>query len=181
MQSDKTACETLLDWWQRCRGARPMPTRAELDPIDLKSILPNLVLIEVKPGDAPGQHGFVFRLVGTEVDERFGARLTGLSLEQAPLGMARESIRKQYEETVAAARPVFCNHGIIVNEERFVEYDRVLVPLAGADGAGVVAIAGAIDFRCAYLLTRGRLLACAEHAYCKRIDLCLAAQVYDGC
>lgn len=170
--NDTLATRILLDWWQSMRGQRPMPARADLDPAALKSILPNLMLIDVRPDVAAQDHVFTCRLAGTEIDNRFGIKLTGLRLEEVPLGDALASIRRQYETAIAEARPVFCSHSVMVGSERYVEYDRVVVPLGGAEGE-VKALAAAIDFKCAYLVTQGRPPACAHPHHCDRIDLCL--------
>ena len=70
MASDRTATQALLDWWHGKRGERAMPSRAELDPIELKAILPNLLLIDVAPAPNGSGHVFSCRLAGTELDER---------------------------------------------------------------------------------------------------------------
>jgi hypothetical protein len=49
MTGGKSATQFLLEWRQSTRGARAMPARAEVDPLALKAILPNL-LIDVAPG-----------------------------------------------------------------------------------------------------------------------------------
>jgi hypothetical protein len=53
----------LLAYWHERRGNRDMPSRRDLDPADIRSLLPNLVLIDV----AEGCTDFRFRLIGTSV------------------------------------------------------------------------------------------------------------------
>jgi hypothetical protein len=174
MTKSNPATQILYDWWQNRRGERAMPARAELDPVELKSILPDLVLIDVRPvpGGGPG-HAFAYRLAGTEIDSRFGIRLTGLTVEQLPFGDAGASIRQQYETAVREKRPVSCSHRVVVGGERYVEYERLVVPLSG-DGPDVVtALAAAVDFRCAFGIDQGRPPYCSGQVFCDRIDLCL--------
>ena len=121
MTKSKPATQVLYDWWQNKRGIRAMPTRAELDPADLKPILADFALIDVRPADGEGL-AFTYRLAGTEIDDRFGMRVTGLTLEQVPFGDAGPSIRQQYETAVREKRPVFCSHKLVVWGERYVEY-----------------------------------------------------------
>jgi hypothetical protein len=53
----------LLGYWNRIRGGRSMPARRDLDPAEVHTLLPNLVLIDV----AEGVTDFRFRLMGTAV------------------------------------------------------------------------------------------------------------------
>ena len=53
----------LLEYWNRIRGGRAMPARRDLDPAEVHTLLPNLVLIDV----AEGGTDFRFRLMGTAV------------------------------------------------------------------------------------------------------------------
>ena len=52
-----------LAYWERLRGARAMPSRADMSPVDMLSFLPNVILVDVmaEPMD------FRYRLVGTKV------------------------------------------------------------------------------------------------------------------
>jgi hypothetical protein len=173
MTKSKPATQVLHDWWERKRGDRIMPTRAELDPIELKAILPDLVLIDVRATPDGEGHLFTYRLTGTEIDSRFGIRLTGLTLDEIPFGDAGALIRRQYEAAVRDKRPVFCCHNVIVGGGRYVEYERLVVPLAGEIPGEVTALAAAVDFRCAYEIEKGRPPHCGGQGYCDRIDLCL--------
>jgi len=55
-------CAALLEYWDRKRGARPMPSRAEIDPAELKPILPHIMMLTAE--HAPFR--VLYRLVGTE-------------------------------------------------------------------------------------------------------------------
>lgn len=61
----------LYIYWAACRGARAMPARADLDPVEMKPFLPHLMLFDVL-GDR-----FRYRLVGTQVVRDFGRDITG--------------------------------------------------------------------------------------------------------
>jgi hypothetical protein len=167
------ATQILHDWWESKRGDRAMPARAELDPAELKAILNAFVLIDVRPAAGGDDLAFTYRLAGTEIDDRFGMRITGLTLEQVPFGDAGASIRQQYEAAVREKRPVFCSHNVVVGGERYVEYERLVVPLGGDVPGEVTALAAAVDFRCAYVIEQGRPPLCCAPGFCDRIDLCL--------
>jgi hypothetical protein len=185
MDGIEPASQVLLAWWESRRGSRRMPLRSELDPADLKRILPSMLLLDVRPGAEQGRHVFGYRLVGTEIDQRFAARLTGLTLDDAPLGEVKPSIQAQYEMAVREMRPIFCSHEIVVNDSRHLEYQRLVVPL-GAEGLPgaplqVTALAAAVDFHCGYLLSRGRPDDCPHQTFCDRIDLCTSPQLFEAC
>ena len=53
--------QALYRYWDRQRGARLMPARGDLDPLDMKPFLPGLLLVDVVADDRL----YVYRLVGT--------------------------------------------------------------------------------------------------------------------
>lgn len=69
----------LYDYWNAQRGTRSMPARGDLDPIDFKSILPVLILIDV----VADPRRYVYRLVGTHEVEMRGGDPTGKPVEEA--------------------------------------------------------------------------------------------------
>lgn len=103
-----------------------MPARADIDPLDVPPILPNIVLVDVT-GDPPR---FRFRVVGTDIVFRYGAELTGRDLEQVDLGTELGSVRSQYEETTRERVPTYCRHQIETGGGKLLRYERLLLPLA---------------------------------------------------
>lgn len=68
----------LLDYWKRMRGpGRNVPCRHDLNPADVQSLLPWIMLLDVTGDD------YRYRLVGTGLDGLFGRALTGNTLCQA--------------------------------------------------------------------------------------------------
>ena len=65
------------DYWNARRGPRPMPGRADLDPADIKPLLPHVVLADVLRDTAFGPLDFRYRLIGTMVDDHSSGRFTG--------------------------------------------------------------------------------------------------------
>jgi hypothetical protein len=70
---------TLYDYWNAKRGVRLMPARTDLDPVDLKPVLPKLILIDV----VPDARRYVYRLVGTQEVEMRGSDPTGKPVAEA--------------------------------------------------------------------------------------------------
>ena len=71
--SDNPRFLELKAYWDRKRGARAMPLRSDIDPLELRRHLGSLVLIDV----LPGMTDFRMRLIGTRIVETYGRDSTG--------------------------------------------------------------------------------------------------------
>jgi hypothetical protein len=56
-------CAALLAYWNRQRGDRPFPARAEIDPGELKPLLPHIMMLSAERNP----FRVCYRLVGTEI------------------------------------------------------------------------------------------------------------------
>lgn len=66
-------------YWDEKRRTRPMPSRADIDPVDLKEHLGWIMLLDVI-GD---YEDFRFRLIGTKVTRYFFVEATGKTVREA--------------------------------------------------------------------------------------------------
>ncbi|HVI90552.1 MAG TPA: PAS domain-containing protein [Dongiaceae bacterium] len=64
-----------LRYWQVIKTDR-LPSRLDIDPIDIPDLLPNIMLLDVLEGGKD----FRYRLAGTAVERNFGAPIKGLTL-----------------------------------------------------------------------------------------------------
>jgi hypothetical protein len=94
---------TLHAYWSAKRGQRAMPSRADLDPGDLKALLPHILLIDVVEGGAD----FRYRLVGTEIERHIGRTLTGRLISEVLSGEYLDYIRSLHRRAIAEAAPVY--------------------------------------------------------------------------
>ena len=78
------ACNALLETWLAWRVARCLPQRSDIDPADLRLVLPYIIIVEIR---APDQA--IVRLAGTAYREMFGLELTGQNLNDLVSGEAR--------------------------------------------------------------------------------------------
>jgi len=93
---------SLHDYWLRCRRGGGLPSRADIDPVDIPSLLPHVMLVDVL---AEGPR-FRFRLVGTQV--AIGKDPTGRFLhEAAPKGLFGHHLGALYARAVREARPFY--------------------------------------------------------------------------
>jgi len=142
----------LYDYWDQKRGGRRMPTRADLDPLEMQPWLGNLLLIDVTGGN-----GFVYRLYGTAFVDSFGIDMTGRSVDDlAP--EQRDRVRGDYEAVAATGQPrarlytaLFeaTSSGLrpppktAVRAPQVVTWERLILPLGGAADTVAMLLVGA--------------------------------------
>src|ERR1700761_7913118 len=69
-----------LDYWTSRKSGRAMPTRADISPSALRSVLPQIALVEVPAaGDRPT--AYIVRLAGDAIHQVFGP-LTGKPIDE---------------------------------------------------------------------------------------------------
>ena len=118
-------------WHSKCDRCH-MPSRADLDPVEIPDLLPHVTLVDVVPDD----RRFVYRLVGTsEVDVR-GRDPTGLSVAEAYFGPTPESAVQNYVTVAETKRPVFERTDFTSANGRFVDEEALFLPLS-SDGIAV--------------------------------------------
>jgi len=122
----------MYDYWLAKRGSRAMPARADLEPAEIKKLLPMMVLVDVT-ADA---RRFVYRLVGTqEVAER-GNDPTGKSVAEAFFGGSVEESLSCYEY-VARNRAPFCYRDPYADADGQLQTDDIIYLPLSDDGVAV--------------------------------------------
>lgn len=125
----------LFDYWHaRMQGDR-LPARADIDPAELRSLLPRLALIDVLREEQG--LAFRYRLTGTEIVSRAGRDPTGKRFEELYRGDYLQTANETYRQVVESARPHTSDRVYpLVPGREYMTYDRLLLPLAG-DGVTV--------------------------------------------
>jgi len=116
-------------WRERCRDG-VLPSRADIEPLDLVDVLPHLILVDV----AHEPFEMRYRLVGTWICEHGGRDPTGENLEAAHFSSNWEKTRDEYRRAIDNGAPVFASARPIDAGKEFVPINRVFLPLAGPDG-----------------------------------------------
>ena len=121
--------QQLYDYWSQKRGARKMPSRADLDPLGMTFIMGNVILVDVIAGEPPG---FRIRLHGTNLVERAHYELTGKMLDELPQVEFRDLTRQSFAKVANTAEPLrVMNDRLLDDQAR--RYETIILPLSGDD------------------------------------------------
>jgi hypothetical protein len=94
-------CE-LFDYWRAKCSETSFPVRADIQPAELKALLPSLSLLDVL---GAGGLELRVRLAGTRLRDYFGIETTGRRLDEFELGDQRGYWEAAYREVIEGARP----------------------------------------------------------------------------
>lgn len=135
--------QELHDYWDRKRGGRPMPGRADIDPVDLKAVLPLLILIDV----VPDHRRYLYRLVGTHEVEMRGRDPTGQPVAAAYYGESAEDTTRYLDRVVRTRQPLLYRGTYQPLSTRTQREEVLFLPLS-KDGGTVtmILVLGHIDW-----------------------------------
>lgn len=125
--ADDRVLLNLAAYWSAKRAGLPLPSRSTIDPLDMpRRLLPHLVLVE-----PTGQGREVrFRLVGTELVQRFGRDATGKTSTEFFTGPFLDYFEDLYATVFAKAQPLFVETQRNWPEEGHGRMRRLLLPVA---------------------------------------------------
>jgi hypothetical protein len=125
----------MFNYWRSKRAGRSMPARADLDPAEIKTLLPSMVLVDVIY-DAAGKADFVYRLLGThEVDVR-GENPAGRRVADAYFGPSLENVLGCYQAVVDSRVPYVDDDYYVRDGDDFADEANIFLPLSN-DGERV--------------------------------------------
>ena len=137
---DDLRLRALYDYWQRKRDDRPLPARADIDPIELKYLLGNLFLVDV----AYGPLRFRYRLAGTNIVQLLGRELTGRTVDDLEgLPMGPQIVKQHFSEVVLSREPSYKLLELTIGRTPIV-YRRLLLPLSPDGGAVNMLLGGGV-------------------------------------
>jgi len=121
----------FADWDKRKRG-KALPPWDAFDPVDLKYILGNLVLLDVERGDP---FKFRYRVFGSNVAAQRGYDLTGKYVDEFPAAERRAFLIEQYTEIAESGLPLHAIRDVRQDGRKF-HHEILSLPLA-SDGQTV--------------------------------------------
>lgn len=133
----------MTDHWQRLRGDRRVPPRNELDPSEIKELLPYVMLVDLE-GDPLRVR---YRLVGTEVVTWAKLDFTGLYLDELTFSDLEESdvFIEGYRAMQRTGLPHFARIRTFEYRDRMLYYECALLPLS-SDGVTIDKALGIEDY-----------------------------------
>jgi hypothetical protein len=138
--------QRVFDYWDAKRGERAMPTRQDIDPSEIKSLLPHIMLGDVLRGPNDRQpYDFRIRLVGTAVEPRFSGRRTGVLMSDLIPWTAESKAWGKLETVVRTAKPSFEPVPYVGQHSDYMTMVDVALPLS-EDGVSVSMLLVAMDF-----------------------------------
>jgi hypothetical protein len=122
--------EALLAYWDRLRPPGGIPCRADIDPFAIRSLLPNISIVESVAGGADWR----FRLIGSAVIYRHGFDATGrcMSRTLGPEGLA--AMQGEYRRAIRLCEPSTMRSRYFCARRDDFGVERVLLPIVGRDG-----------------------------------------------
>lgn len=119
-------------YWDSKRGIRSMPSRRDIDPVEIPRLLPYVMLVDVlrDPLD------FRYRLIGTEVRDILRGDYTGKRYTEVPGKGPGSTVWSNYETVVMRKAPVLCTPPYVGPDRQLRRCDSLLMPLSD-DGAAV--------------------------------------------
>lgn len=127
-----TSIKRMADYLARKRGQRPIATRADFEPTEVRDLLPYVVLVDIHHDPLR----VFYRLVGTRIAEFYG-EFTGTWMHDRPISDTyREIADRVYRTLVETRAPIY---GITEMRTRFdatVSYEWGFFPLS-SDGVTV--------------------------------------------
>ena len=135
LPADDRILQGLMTYWQTACGARPMPAKADIDPIRLGArLLPHLLLLEVVDGGAR----FRYRLCGSANTEAAGMDLTGRHVDELnPHPDYIDYMVGLYRRAQETARPVYSASRYLALATNTVRNTRRLICPLSDDGQTV--------------------------------------------
>ena len=120
----------LLEYWRGKRGGRAMPSRADIDPLELGEHLGRLHLLDVIEANL-----FRFRVYGSEVTNPNLVDMTGRTTQDYADATFGAVVTRHYQACVEERAPVYHEVDGTLGGAPY-EYSRLTLPLS-SDGVSV--------------------------------------------
>lgn len=124
MELNQPVLQQLQAYWDNKRTGRPHPGREDIDPLELRFIIGNLILMDVEPTPLR----FRYRLFGSGIAQRQGFDMTGKYLEQHPWPELAAQARQTYIEVIDSGKPALIRRHGLVNDQ-YVDHQSLILPL----------------------------------------------------
>ena len=125
----------IYDYWKAKSAGRAMPARADIDPMEIKPLLPSLILVDVNY-DGANKPDFVYRLLGTREVEVRGENPTGRRVAEAYFGPSLENVLGCYQRVLDSGKPLVDDDYFVRDGDDFADEVNIFLPLSN-DGTRI--------------------------------------------
>jgi hypothetical protein len=122
--------QALFDYWNALRAGRPAPLRSEIEPGDIKRILPYVFILERQDDQT-----YRFRLAGTGLCGIYGMEFRGHNLLSMWQEECLSSLKHALRDVTLNASVSIVEYTAATNEHREATFEMILLPLAQDNGA----------------------------------------------
>lgn len=122
--------QVLFDYWNAIRAGRPAPRRSEVEPGDIRRILPYVFILERKSRD-----DYRFRLAGTGLCSVYGMEFRGHNMLSMWQEDCVETLKEALDDVATNATISVVEYTAATNDKREATFEMILLPLAHEDGA----------------------------------------------
>lgn len=120
-----------LKHWIKLKGERVVPLRSMFDPLDVPSLLPHLLMVEVDRGvEDLDVKDFRFRLVGTYIDDRVKESYTGKTLSEIEGKGPGSDIWRAYSGVTTEKKPKVLSLNYIGPADRIKKSWEIFLPFS---------------------------------------------------
>lgn len=124
-----SSTRAFYGYWDSKRAGRRMPSRRDIDPIEMKPWLANMQLIDI----SHNPRRMVYRLVG-ELDVSFrGYNPTGRTVEECCIGFSAEESLRNYDIVIGERLPVYDWSDYVSKSGFLRSQEELLLPLSDDD------------------------------------------------
>lgn len=132
----------VYEYWDSKRGDRAMPSRADIDPSEIRDLLPGIILIDVECNPLR----LTYRLVGTDEVEARGYDPTGKCVKDHVFAVTPEFGIETYSLAAERGVVVYDQEPWAAPNPRLCEVGSLVMPLS-SDGTTVKMLMAFCDYR----------------------------------
>ncbi len=96
----------FLAYWHEKRGQNPIPARSDIDPMDLRSLLSGICILDLEYANAKLDRVKI-RLAGTQFYQMIGYEITGRYIDEILPTAQYSKFKHQLTESIENLTPIF--------------------------------------------------------------------------
>ena len=143
---DEPVLAELYRYWAERRGERSLPSRSDIDPVDIPHLLPHIALTEIVTEPGGEEPRFRYRLAGTQIEERFGCPLTNRFLDELKQGEYLTYVQSLYRQIMTDRAPIYSESSFEAGDTNTLLAKRLMLPLSD-DQKNVNMVLSAVLYR----------------------------------